>query len=192
MARKHQRSSDTDQVRVQVEKIIIHPGYNRFTQDKDLALIKLSSSLRSLINDADGRVRPVCLLSAACGGGGSCLAGQKAILAGWGVTKPGTSSTPATVQQVIVPIMTNAACAAAYAADGIGITSRMVCAGLDEGGKDTCQGDSGGPMMLKGADNVYTLAGIVSFGKGCAVPGNPGVYTRVSEFYNWIKDNSRV
>ena len=35
-------------------------------------------------------------------------------------------------------------------------------------------------MMLKGSDNVYTLGGIVSFGKGCAAPGYPGVYTRVS------------
>ena len=35
-------------------------------------------------------------------------------------------------------------------------------------------------MMLKGSDNVYTLGGIVSFGKGCAAPGSPGVYTRVS------------
>lgn len=32
------------------------------------------------------------------------------------------------------------------------------------------------------------LIGIVSTGIGCARPGLPGIYTRVSEYANWIVD----
>ena len=51
--------------------------------------------------------------------------------------------------------------------------------------KDTCNGDSGGPMTVaRGKERV--LVGLVSWGKGCAQAGIPGVYTRVSAFADWI------
>ncbi|CAA9995318.1 unnamed protein product [Nesidiocoris tenuis] len=49
------------------------------------------------------------------------------------------------------------------------------------------QGDSGGPVIwLDPSTNRYTVVGIVSFGRGCAQIGAPGVNTAVSPYRNWI------
>ncbi|GBM90344.1 hypothetical protein AVEN_36570-1, partial [Araneus ventricosus] len=47
-------------------------------------------------------------------------------------------------------------------------------------------GDSGGPLVTVGKDKHYYLIGIVSFGKNCALKGYPGVYTRVTEYLDWL------
>ncbi len=35
----------------------------------------------------------------------------------------------------------------------------------------------------------YILAGITSYGEGCANVESPGIYTRVSAYLDWIKKN---
>lgn len=47
--------------------------------------------------------------------------------------------------------------------------------------------DSGGPMFLQSGGLVY-LAGIISFGTGCA-EGKPGVSTRITYYADWIRLN---
>ena len=52
---------------------------------------------------------------------------------------------------------------------------------------DACHGDRGGPLVCPDGATSY-LHGVTSFGYGCALPKLPGVYTRVSEYSNWINN----
>jgi secreted trypsin-like serine protease len=92
---------------------------------------------------------------------------------------------PTTCQYVQVPVITNTACKSDY--DGVGIiTDSMICAGYPgEGGKDSCQGDSGGPLVCN-KDSKAIIAGVVSWGRKCASPNYPGVYSRTTHILDWI------
>lgn len=69
--------------------------------------------------------------------------------------------------------------------------TNAICAGFSDGGKDACQGDSGGPFMCLNPNRPHQwyLAGVVSHGEGCARPDEPGIYTRVSLYIEWIFDH---
>uniref|UniRef100_A0A8C0R414 Kallikrein related peptidase 7 n=1 Tax=Canis lupus dingo TaxID=286419 RepID=A0A8C0R414_CANLU len=63
----------------------------------------------------------------------------------------------------------------------------MLCAGIPNSKTNACNGDSGGPLMCKGA-----LQGLVSWGTfPCGQPNDPGVYTQVCKYTNWIKETMR-
>ena len=69
------------------------------------------------------------------------------------------------------------------------ITDDMLAAGvMGIGGKDACQGDSGGPLVVDDGEGNFVLAGVVSWGSGCADPNYPGLYARVSYFEEWINE----
>jgi secreted trypsin-like serine protease len=72
--------------------------------------------------------------------------------------------------QVSVPITNNKGCK-----ERVTVSAKQVCAGYDQGGKDSCQGDSGGPLVVDNGHGLYELVGIVSFGIGCAGYMKPGM-----------------
>ena len=49
-----------------------------------------------------------------------------------------------------------------------------------KGGRDACQGDSGGPLVCINEENEPILYGAVSWGGACAMPDQPGLYTRIN------------
>ena len=63
-----------------------------------------------------------------------------------------------------------------------------LCAGpIVSGGRGTCDGDSGGPLHCNMADGRWYLAGVIAFGSGCAKPGFPDVFMRVTSYMGWIQ-----
>ncbi|OCT71201.1 hypothetical protein XELAEV_18034179mg [Xenopus laevis] len=160
-------SEGTEQF-ISSSKVIRHSGYNSWTLDNDIMLIKLSSpaSLNAAVNT-------VPLPSGCSAAGTSCL------ISGWGNTLSNGSNYPDLLQCLNAPILTDAQCNSAYPGE---ITANMICVGFMEGGKDSCQGDSGGPVVCNGQ-----LQGVVSWGYGCAMRNYPGVYTKVCNYNSWIQ-----
>ncbi|MEC7120170.1 MAG: serine protease [Pseudomonadota bacterium] len=69
------------------------------------------------------------------------------------------------------------------------ITANMICAAAPRFASDTCQGDSGGGLTVVDPRQRRTLlAGITSWGTGCAQPNFPGAYTRVARYDQWIQN----
>ena len=70
------------------------------------------------------------------------------------------------------------------------LTQGMFCAGYLAGGIDSCQGDSGGPMVCT-TRGRNTLLGIISWGYGCGRANKPGVYTKVANYLDWIRQHTQ-
>ncbi|XP_056309319.1 trypsin [Danio aesculapii] len=170
----HLKLGDPNVIYVPGSQIINHPNYDSNKNKNDIALLKLSSPVN--FNDY---VRPVCLTAS----GSSIGKGAVSWITGFGTTNTGGTQFPITLQEAKIPVVSNSDCKSAY---GSLITDGMICAGPNEGGKGICIGDGGGPLIHNSSDQ-WIQSGIASFGRGCAQPKNPGVFTRVSEYESWIK-----
>ncbi|MGW6907865.1 S1 family peptidase [Streptomyces sp. NPDC054940] len=152
-----------------VSDIWIHPDYTDATNGNDVAVLTLSTSMpyttASYVDSSDT---------------GVYAAGTTARIVGWGTTSSGGSSSNQ-LRTATVPTVSDSSCRSSYGSDFV--QSDMVCAGYSSGGVDTCQGDSGGPLLIGGV-----LAGIVSWGEGCAQAGYPGVYTRLTTFSDEVTE----
>ncbi|MFE9681065.1 S1 family serine peptidase [Streptomyces sp. NPDC002701] len=151
----------------QLSRIWIHPEYTDAEEGNDVAVLTLSTSMP---------YTPISYVSSS--ETGVYAAGTTARISGWGTTSSGGSSSNQ-LRTATVPTVSNSTCSTAYGSSYI--SSDMVCAGYTSGGVDTCQGDSGGPFVIGGK-----LAGITSWGYGCAEAGHPGVYTRLTTFSNLV------
>lgn len=163
-------ADEGDWIASKVERVVVHEAYNDGTQENDLALVKLQTPLSgSLVARAKRglTLQPCELLE----------------VTGWGRTAEGGTASKV-LQKAAVPYINSETCNNPSAYNGR-VSSGMLCAGYDDGGVDACQGDSGGPLVYYGPDGVV-LVGVVSWGEGCARKLRYGIYTRVSEYGDWI------
>ncbi|NXY06100.1 CTR2 protein, partial [Pteruthius melanotis] len=160
-----------DQQELKIEKVFKNPKFNMLTIHDDITLIKLATPAQ--LSD---RVSPVCLPKAT----DEFPGGMTCVTTGWGLTESSASHTPAVLQQVALPLLTNAQCKEFW---GFRIREVMVCAGAD--GASSCMGDSGGPLVCQ-KDGAWNLVGIVSWGSSTCDTKTPGVYARVTKLREWI------
>ncbi|KAM9028086.1 coagulation factor XI-like isoform 2-T2 [Ara ararauna] len=160
-----------------VEEIIVHPQYKYAQTGYDIALMKLDKPM----NFTDLQM-PICLPSKE----DTNILYTDCWVIGWGYRKE-KGRVQDILQKATVPLMSKEECQARYRKHRIG--DKVVCAGYDEGGRDACKGDSGGPLSCK-HEEVWYLVGITSWGEGCARRRQPGVYTKVAEYSDWILEKT--
>ncbi|XP_070510008.1 melanization protease 1-like [Chironomus tepperi] len=177
-------------VQINVVKIIVHPEYDSSSPSSpnDIMLLKLENDVKYT-----KWIQPICLPIDSSFRGMDFTKFTLEV-AGFGRTENGTESD---VKQILDldGVETNR-CANYYNTHFKAmITNKQICAGGEEG-RDSCAGDSGGPLMRYGnfpnsKYPYYLLVGIVSFGpKYCGTKDAPGVYTKVSEYIDWINSNT--
>lgn len=175
----HEQSKKNTAQKRGLKRVISHPYYNAYTFDNDIALMELDSPVK--FSDT---IKPICLPSPSY----VFPVGKSVWITGWGATREGATQGPNVLQKAEVRIINSTVCNSLM---GGQLTSRMLCAGVLAGGVDACQGDSGGPLSSMSTGCMF-LAGVVSWGDGCARRNKPGIYTTVTKFRGWIKEETGV
>jgi secreted trypsin-like serine protease len=178
---RHDLGDISDGIAIPVEEYLPHPEYSITTWlDNDFKLLFLrdpapqDAAFVKLNNDTNVPA-----------------AGDYVTVMGHGLTKFNvTDSDSSELLEVELNVVSNEECTERYKdcpPDSV-ITDNMLCA--EDIGVGHCQGDSGGPLVIKG-NNVHgsndVQVGVVSWAAGCAHPDYPGGYARVSEAFEWIR-----
>lgn len=176
------RFGDSNNKDTQQFEILSIERFPKFrTRYNDIAIIKLKKKVT-----VTKYVMPACLWNKP-----DLPSGIKLQASGFGKTDDNADMSPI-LNKVSLLEVTNDECKEKWKSIiRKGIVDTHLCA-YDESddSMDTCEGDSGGPleMKLKDIDSLVPIVvGVTSFGMGCG-SDNPGVYTRVSSFIDWIKE----
>lgn len=198
MQNKRERKRDDA---VSVGQVLQHPEYSKLTVQNDIALLRLSEPV-----ELNERVQIACLPLSSDRNNqiDNQFTDLPAWAVGWGTTTY-AGSTSDQLRQVGLSVYNATMC---RFVQGRKDWSKQLCAGEYNGGKDTCQGDSGGPLYTlddkfrvggeqegtkengeKKGERKFVVAGITSYGDGCAQKYSPGIYTKVSAYVDWIKSS---
>ncbi|NXI52029.1 OVCH2 protein, partial [Chloroceryle aenea] len=187
------RISESSEQTLPVKYVIKHPNFDpRWPMNYDIALLKLDGAF-----NFSSSVLPACLPDP----GEKFKAGYMCTASGWGRLNE-NGILPQVLYEVNLPILNSKECSRALSTLQRPIQSdTIMCAGFPDGGKDACQGDSGGPLLCRSKHGAWTLAGVISWGMGCARGwisnekkrhynrGSPGIFTDLSVVLSWIQEN---
>ncbi|EDV98012.1 trypsin 3A1 [Drosophila grimshawi] len=170
-----------DTLRVDFKSIVPHPQYDCHNVKHDIALLEVLQPI-----GFTAHIQPSCVSSER--EESRSLELEYGTVFGWGWTQENQSEGDRSdvLRKATIQIWNNDECERSYRAQGKSNTigDTQLCAGYENGQIDACWADSGGPLMSK----KHYLLGVVSTGIGCARPGLPGIYTRVSKYVKWIQN----
>ncbi|XP_070510000.1 CLIP domain-containing serine protease B4-like [Chironomus tepperi] len=177
-------------VDVPVKKVIEHPNYKKYSlnQHNDIALLELEYNVKFTVY-----VRPICLpIDPRIGQ--MNFTSHSVEVSGFQLNEKYANSS-LTKKVYYLNVVDHDRCRQdTYTATKAMVTSSQICAGIEEE-KEFCNPDSGGSLMKEGIYPTskfphYQLIGIQSYGpERCATQYNPGVYTLVSQYMDWIVEN---
>ena len=186
-------TGQTGEFSVTSKQVINHPGYpgpNGIAND--ICMIRVPSLANKAPADCDGCYGSICLPSQ------ETFMGEACHVSGWGTTSSG-GSISTKLREVGINMMSHQYCqdCTSSSMQNAVVDGLELCAGtldrdgngMTDPGKDACQGDSGGPLTCV-RDGQPELAGVVSWGFGCAGEGNPGIYTNVVSYLDWIRQTA--
>ncbi|KAL2095859.1 hypothetical protein ACEWY4_008007 [Coilia grayii] len=169
--------TDPGEQKIAVARSIAHPFFHDYTFDSDIALLYLAEPVTF-----GPFAAPACLPNPNLFRH-LVRDGTTGIVTGWGAMRYlGRSSR--FLRKVALPVVDQMKCMGST--EQI-ITDNMFCAGFLNREQDACSGDSGGPYVVNYRDTWF-LVGVVSWGEKCAAEGKYGVYTRIGNYLNWIRD----
>lgn len=187
-------TNDEGEISVDAKEIISHPSYPGANGiANDVCLLWMPNLANKVV---DGTV-----YAAACLPTEDYTHGEACHVSGWGTTSSG-GNTSNKMREVGLNLMSIPFCNdpnnVKNSMVGATIEDMEMCAGTPDGddagtmvdaGKDACQGDSGGPLTCV-RNGQPIVAGVVSWGFGCAAEGQPGVYANVWHYKQWILDTA--
>lgn len=168
----------------EIERYIFYDKYSIFNpKEHDIVLIRLKRKDGACAKKTQF-VQTICLPDE----GITFEDGHDCQVSGWGRMREDATDYAYVLQEIKVPLVPESKCSSPEVY-GSELSSNMICAGYFDCSKDACQGDSGGPLACE-KDGISYLYGIVSWGDGCGQLNKPGVYTKVSNYVEWI--NSKI
>ena len=151
------RRGNSDGVTRGISKRSLHPEWDPSNFRNDIMILKLDKPVDFPIVpiNGDDETFP--------------LEGQSLTVVGFGALEE-YGRKPITLQKVSVQYVPQTECISDFKYADLVHEDVMMCAGVQEGGKDSCQGDSGGPLLARKRDGTDVQVGLVSWGVGCARP----------------------
>lgn len=160
-----------------VIKTFRHPDYDSRTVDNDIALLRLETPAQ-----LSNYIIPVCLPGRRLAEQVLHQNGTMTVVSGWGKDSLESNYFSSALNVIRVPLVNRDICAQQMIHN---ISDNVLCAGILGQREDACEGDSGGPMVTLYRDTWFLL-GLVSWGEECGRLDKLGIYTKVSNYNEWI------